>query len=162
MWDMDLVLDLFNERDVALILDISISTATIEDNWFWKLERSGSYFVKSAYRLLQDLKGVVLEENNVGFWRKFWNLKISPKTKNIVCRAVIGCLPTNHQLVGKHVQISPYCPVCGTQVKTIICIVWSRVFLHKLVHVQSEIKEMGRPPDLWGMVEYYFYLSRCI
>ncbi|XP_060969941.1 uncharacterized mitochondrial protein AtMg00310-like [Cannabis sativa] len=53
--------------------------------------------------------------DNSGFWRKMWHLKIPPKVKNLLWRAITDCLPTCLQLVTKHVSISALCPVCTNQ-----------------------------------------------
>lgn len=77
--DVDLIKDLFNERDMHLILSIPLN-ADIEDNWYWRHERLGIYTVKSAHLVLQKIKRNS-QENNSGFWRKLWNLKIPPRSK---------------------------------------------------------------------------------
>lgn len=91
-WDIDLINDIFVARDVNLILSIPLQP-TASDSWYWRKEKKGQYLVKSAYYLLQDLKGVYQTNVNSGFWRKLWNLKIPPKVKNFLWRAVQNCLP---------------------------------------------------------------------
>ncbi|KAL8121558.1 hypothetical protein AgCh_018338 [Apium graveolens] len=68
------------------------------DSWYWCKERMGNYTVKSAYLLLQEIKGGYQVSNNSGFWRKLWNLKIPSKVKHFLWRAITGCLPTKDQL----------------------------------------------------------------
>lgn len=48
IWDVDLITDIFSERDAQLILSIPLRISDT-DNWFWKWERLGHYSVKSAY-----------------------------------------------------------------------------------------------------------------
>lgn len=58
-WDIEVVRDVFNERDQECILKIPLSADSSEDVMFWNLEDSGNYSVKSAYRLLQTQRGGV-------------------------------------------------------------------------------------------------------
>lgn len=95
-WDMDLIRDLFSERDMNLILSIPLN-ADIDDNWYWRNKRLGIYIVKSAYLELQKIKRNSQEDNSV-FRRKLWNLKIPPKVKNFLWRAVQNFLPTKDLL----------------------------------------------------------------
>lgn len=55
-WDVDLVRDMFNERESEAILSIPLCSSRQKDIWFWQFDKSGQYTVKSAYRKLQDLK----------------------------------------------------------------------------------------------------------
>ncbi|XP_031108675.1 uncharacterized protein LOC116013165 [Ipomoea triloba] len=50
-WDMELVRDVFNDRDALLILSIPIPLVPSSDIWYWERELHGLYSVKSAYRL---------------------------------------------------------------------------------------------------------------
>lgn len=52
-------------------------------------------------------------DSNSGFWRKMWNLKIPPKVKNFLWRAVSDCLPTRDQLRIRHVAVNLMCLVCN-------------------------------------------------
>lgn len=81
IWDVDLLHDLFTERYVNLILSIPLGDK-VEDNWYWRQEKLGSYSVKSAYNMLQASKRINHGNDNSGFWRKWWNLKIPPKVKS--------------------------------------------------------------------------------
>lgn len=53
-WDMDIVKDLFINDEVELILSIPLSVSNSQDPWLWLKEVSGVYFVKSAYRSLDE------------------------------------------------------------------------------------------------------------
>lgn len=64
------------------------------------------------YNLLQKLKGCWQPSKSSGLWRKFWNLKILPKAKDVVWRALIGCLPSMVQLSLKKVAVHIICAVC--------------------------------------------------
>uniref|UniRef100_A0A803P9M0 Reverse transcriptase zinc-binding domain-containing protein n=1 Tax=Cannabis sativa TaxID=3483 RepID=A0A803P9M0_CANSA len=114
-WDHDLVIDMFNPRDAALILGLPLSHTLDDDCWYWNGESNGSFSVSSAYSLLQQSKSSRPVPNNFGFWKELWQLKIPPKVKNTLWRALTNCLPTCLNLVTKHVNVSTLCPMCATQ-----------------------------------------------
>lgn len=68
-WDVDLIRDIFDDRDVNIILSSPLNNAA-QDSWYWRKEKMGSYSFKSAYSLLQDLKTNQNTTNNSGFWNK--------------------------------------------------------------------------------------------
>lgn len=109
---------MFNDRDANLILSIPLGDE-IEDNWYWRHEKMGTYSVKSAYAVLQNAKRGIQEDNS-GFWRKLWNLKIPPKVKNFLWRAVNNCLPTKDMLRAKQVRVNNVCPVCNSAAESIL------------------------------------------
>lgn len=76
-----------------LILSIPLGDET-EENWYLRHEKLGVYSVNSAYMTLKYARRGNLEDNS-GFWRKLWNLKIPPKVKKFLWRSVNNCLPTN-------------------------------------------------------------------
>ncbi|XP_062088842.1 uncharacterized protein LOC133795409 [Humulus lupulus] len=119
-WDADVIKDMFTIHEQNLILNIPLFDSVTEDCWQWKGEHSGIYSVKSAYRITQELKGVVHRDNNSGFWRDLWNLKIPPKVKDLIWRAVSNCLPTRFQLSYRKITLpSSLCPRCSRYVETI-------------------------------------------
>ncbi|KAM6556825.1 hypothetical protein CsatB_003844 [Cannabis sativa] len=102
-WDMDVLNDLFVERDKDLILKVPIKVGITSDHLCWSKEGSGEYSVSSAYELLQEKKGRGVEGAGTAFWKHLWALKIPPKVKNLVWRAGVACLPTLTHLVVKRV-----------------------------------------------------------
>lgn len=54
-WDVDLINDIFIERDAQLILSLPLNNAK-SDSWFWKWNRLGEYMVKSAYDAIREAK----------------------------------------------------------------------------------------------------------
>lgn len=51
-WDIDLIFDIFNDRDANLIVSIPLRNNE-SDAWYLRGEKSGVYSVKSAYDLLR-------------------------------------------------------------------------------------------------------------
>ncbi|KAM6542760.1 hypothetical protein CsatB_007207 [Cannabis sativa] len=95
-------------------MDIPLHSTQGRDKLNWIHETSGFYSVKSAYKLLQKLKGGWHQEEDeqTKFWTKFWKLKIPPKVKNLVWRAGRECLPTLKQLRLRRVDVQTLCPIC--------------------------------------------------
>ncbi|KAF4373524.1 hypothetical protein F8388_025218 [Cannabis sativa] len=63
-WEVDLVHDMFNERDANLILSISLSSSRLCDVWHWSWESSGLFSVKSVYKFLQLSKELGAQDDN--------------------------------------------------------------------------------------------------
>lgn len=123
-WDTEVIDDLFNERDQLLILGTPLSHNQEEDIRYWYKEDSGAFIVKSAFKLVQELKGSWVSNANSGFWRCLWNLKIAPKMLNFLWRACNEYLPTRVALISKHVPISQLCPLCNRFLETTLhCLV---------------------------------------
>lgn len=82
------------------------------------------YSVKSAYTLIQESKTYQQVDGNTKFWKCLWNLKIPPKVKNFMWRAVTNCLPTKDLLRVKKVNVDALCPLCNTTPESILhCLV---------------------------------------
>ncbi|XP_074363930.1 putative mitochondrial protein AtMg00310 [Apium graveolens] len=93
-WDIEVIKDLFNDRDQECIISLQLNDIMNEDKLYWSKEASGSYSVKSAYRLLQVQKGLWNINDNASLWKKMWRIKAPPKALNLLWRALSGCLPT--------------------------------------------------------------------
>ncbi|KAM6583826.1 hypothetical protein CsatB_010828 [Cannabis sativa] len=119
-WDDEILNDLFEERDRTLIKAIPLNITQTFDHLVWSKENSGTFSVKSAYALLQKLKGNWFDDAGDVFWRKLWQLKLPSKMQNLVWRACNNCLPTVVQLRTKRVDVSPLCPICHIEQETIL------------------------------------------
>ncbi|XP_030497977.2 uncharacterized protein LOC115713630 [Cannabis sativa] len=125
--DVDVVNDLFEDRDKDIILSIPLSTTRIEDQWYWLHENTGCYSVKSSYKWIQENKGQWSTAMESSFWRVFWKTKVPPKVLHFAWKAVCGCLPTRVQLQTKHVPVQLQCVFCNREEESI---------MHVLVHCQ--------------------------
>ena len=93
-WDKDLVADIFNQRDQALILNIPLSCRSRADQWYWLHERNGMYSIKSCNRHQQTQ----IAESSPQVWSLLWKLPIPPKIRSFMWRALKGVLPTADNL----------------------------------------------------------------
>uniref|UniRef100_A0A803P367 RNase H type-1 domain-containing protein n=1 Tax=Cannabis sativa TaxID=3483 RepID=A0A803P367_CANSA len=82
------------ERDVQLILSIQLSDSTTTNSWYWKMETSSFYSVKSSYNHLQVSSRNFLHLQDESYWKKLWKLDVPPKVLHFLWRACSGCLPT--------------------------------------------------------------------
>uniref|UniRef100_A0A803NGP8 RNase H type-1 domain-containing protein n=1 Tax=Cannabis sativa TaxID=3483 RepID=A0A803NGP8_CANSA len=135
-WDMEILEDMFGQRDRNLISKVPSQLTHETDQIIWHLETSGLYTVKSAYMIIQQEKGWINEESITSFWKRVWTLKIPPKVKNMIWRAGTFCLPTMTQLITKKVAVNVVCPICNVEEEIIFhCLVtcqdvkccWDRV-----------------------------------
>lgn len=123
-WEVDIIKDVFNERDQQSILNIRLDDSSTVDELYWRLENTGIYSVKSAYKLLQMQGGNWHTDDNSSVWRELWRIKAPPRALNLVWRAMSNCLPTLTQLQYKHVSVQSWCPVCTEEAETIMhCLV---------------------------------------
>ncbi|KAL8105024.1 hypothetical protein AgCh_028986 [Apium graveolens] len=103
-WDIEIIRDIFESRDQQSILNTIIEQDLDKDVLYWKLETTGLYTVRSAYRMLQSQKGTWSISDSTGFWKSLWQIKAPPQVLNIIWRAANFSLPTMSQLQTKHVQ----------------------------------------------------------
>ena len=115
---------MFNARDRQLIHIIPLDDDYRTDRLIWAQEVSGIYSVKSAYKLIQEDKGVWSKEEESLFWKRFWQLKAPPKTKNFIWRAYMDCLPTKFLLQKRRVDVDLLCPSRSQEIETTLhCLV---------------------------------------
>ncbi|XP_019162216.1 PREDICTED: uncharacterized protein LOC109158777 [Ipomoea nil] len=109
-WDPHILTDLFEPEDVDRILRIPVSP-DYKDTWYWHNDANGCYTVKDAYRRLMGEFNHTLGEFDR--WITLWKLKVPPKWKTFLWRAVCDILPTTANLIIKRVDVNPTCMLCG-------------------------------------------------
>ncbi|XP_019199082.1 PREDICTED: uncharacterized protein LOC109192835 [Ipomoea nil] len=108
-WDPHILADIFHPNDIPRILRIPISPG-YEDTWYWYGDPNGCYSVKNGYRLIV---GTYNASMGLDKWNALWRLKIPPKWKMFLWRAMNNILPTIKNLFIKRVEIDPTCAMCG-------------------------------------------------
>ncbi|KAM6573571.1 hypothetical protein CsatA_017651 [Cannabis sativa] len=93
-WDVEIIEDMFEERDAQLILSIQLSDSTTADSWHWMMEHSGFYSVKSAYNYLQSSSGSWLHFEDDSYWKRLWKIEVPSKVLHFLWKACSGSLPT--------------------------------------------------------------------
>ncbi|XP_019150180.1 PREDICTED: uncharacterized protein LOC109146988 [Ipomoea nil] len=114
-WDVALLHNLFEARDVELIKKIPLATQ-FEDQWCWRGDLRGMYTVRQGYRLLTE---EIYGENNYNEWAVIWSLKIPPNIRNFLWRCLHGILPTMKALADRHLSVVGLCPLCHQQVESL-------------------------------------------
>lgn len=117
-WDLEVVRDIFNERDKQCILDTHIEEDSESDCLYWQFENSGEYSVRSAYKMLQVQKGAWGDQFSDSIWKLLWRIQAPPKVLNLVWRALANCLPVLTLLQLRHVPVSTLCPDCRNEVES--------------------------------------------
>ncbi|XP_031092290.1 uncharacterized protein LOC115996984 [Ipomoea triloba] len=110
MWDHTILTDIFLPNDVNRILKIPISPG-YEDSWFWYGDPRGCYSVKNGYRYIMgecDNNPMVFDR-----WNLMWKIKVPPKWKIFLRRALNDILPVTTTLALKRVEVDLSCPKCG-------------------------------------------------
>ncbi|XP_073137573.1 uncharacterized protein [Henckelia pumila] len=110
-WDIDIIQDLFSERDQRLILSIPLSRQECDDNWMWANERFGVYSVKSGYNLQTNVSDTSPNSPSIN-WKFVWRLGIPAKVRNFIWRVLSSCLPTMQAFLTLRVEVNNCCPIC--------------------------------------------------
>lgn len=77
-------MDLFNSRDLQCILSNPIGHVNEDDHLYWTLENNGEYSIKSAYKMIQILKGSWQVSDNSSIWKCLWRIRAPSKVLNMV------------------------------------------------------------------------------
>ena len=87
-WDVDILRDLFNDRDQSLIHKIPLSIRSYLDQWQWRYESKGNYIVKSGYRLVSNTHS----DRHSPIWQKL-NLDLKGATKELPVESMLLLSP---------------------------------------------------------------------
>lgn len=126
-WDVDLLYQLFDEREVEEILKIPISQSSIPDSYFWVGTKHGNYSVKTGYVEAKRMINQKGQKRNAsssrlqeyqGIWKEIWHLDIKPKVKHFIWKATHGILPTKEAMVRRVRNGDKICPRCGNGEET--------------------------------------------
>ncbi|XP_019179188.1 PREDICTED: uncharacterized protein LOC109174405 [Ipomoea nil] len=110
-WDHHILSDIFQPSDIPRILKIPVFPE-YDDSWYWHGDLKGTYSVKDGYK---HVVRNYTSSNDGGFdkWLTLWRLKIPPKWKTFLWRALSDILPTMNNLLIKRVDVDPICAMCG-------------------------------------------------
>lgn len=114
-WDIDLVNDLFNDRDQRLVLNVQLWDNIVDDTIYWSMENSGLYSVRSSYRLLQSHKGLWNVVDNSNRW---WKLQ---QKCWILCGEQLRAVYQRCHCSNKSMSpVQDICPMCSLEEETIM------------------------------------------
>ncbi|CAJ2639191.1 unnamed protein product [Trifolium pratense] len=83
-WNMELVHEVFNDRDAKEILQIPLLSHDAKDEIIWRYDKKGMYSGKSVYRVCVDIMIDRNEWKTDGKWNKLWALAILPNVKRFM------------------------------------------------------------------------------
>jgi hypothetical protein len=110
-WDRDMLQKFFLPMDRDLILSIPLSTRQQDDFWAWHYDKKGVFSVRSAYRMLIDMRerrtawldelpsssGTKEREKE---WTAIWKVLVPSKIRVFLWRLAKQSLPTADVVVG--------------------------------------------------------------
>ncbi|KAM7494634.1 hypothetical protein LguiB_029243 [Lonicera macranthoides] len=109
-WDPGIINQLFIERDRECILSLLLPYAAQDDRFIWAWNSKGVFSVRSSYiKLLYS--SITVASPSITNWQSIWQLKIPPKVKSFLWRALSGCLPTKAALISRRVDVGLACPL---------------------------------------------------
>lgn len=130
-WDCHLIDQLFHRDDAEAIKRIPLSRRNIPDRLFWLHTDKGEFSVKTGYRVArqlkknEDMRGMSSQSGLKSLvWTKLWNLHIPNKIKVFGWRAFHNILPTQENLVQKHVIEDDTYELCTRTKETTIHAHW--------------------------------------
>lgn len=114
-WDSQKLKDNVLSPDYEAIRSIPINK-NLEDKLIWHYDKTGSYTVKSGYKLFSNLKreGISSSSNNMSnIWNNLWKLNIPAKIKHFCWRSLNNIIPNNVNLNKKGINVPIVCPICN-------------------------------------------------
>ncbi|KAF7831415.1 uncharacterized protein G2W53_013748 [Senna tora] len=125
-WDTGKLEAVFNMEICRKIRCIPLRRPHQQDTWFWKGEASGSFSVKSCYKLA--MKEVWEQQNIVpdlfctvpmSFWKSIWKMPLNSRYKVFLWRACIGIIPTVETLKQRGIQVEEECIRCEIEMEDV-------------------------------------------
>jgi ribonuclease HI len=123
-WNVQKLQEFFLPMDVEAILSIPVSTSRMEDFWAWKHERTGIFSVRSAYRMLVNVRSRreawldgrattsdhAAEEKQ---WSSLWKIQAPSKIKVFLWRLAKQSIPTGDVRHRRNMAPDSSCTLCG-------------------------------------------------
>lgn len=117
-WDVDLLKDLFMERDINSILSIPRPIYPGEDSLYWEGDNKGTYSVKRGYWYLNE--GSLRPNVAPTFPRnQLWKIDAPFKVRNLLWRVIKNVIPTKINISLKKVENDGLCVFCENGVDSI-------------------------------------------
>lgn len=133
------------ETNLLSELQSLLSTAYLSpqsaDAWLWKLEKSGTYSVKSAYNELQSH----CDQGRDNIFKLLWCNKTPFKITTFVWRALMNRIPTTLNLLSKRIIPPSSLDVCR------FCSLTSESTDHLFIHCQFAFKVWSKCYSWWGI-----------
>jgi ribonuclease HI len=116
VWDKGKIESIFPMHIACCILKIPLFGTLDDDKLVWVDNSNGLYSVKSGYKIMLNITGLVHDQvNQQEGWKDLWNIRTPPKAKNLLWRISRGCLPTRLRLQDKRVNCPLSSPLCNQE-----------------------------------------------
>ncbi|KAK7833098.1 hypothetical protein CFP56_025846, partial [Quercus suber] len=121
---------IFLPFEVKIVNAIPLSLADTPDWLFWPKTSSGTYSVKSGYKLLREVDVVEAPgasdlSGNRDVWKQIWKLHVPNRIRTLLWRACCDSLPSKANQVRRKLLIDGTCPNCSLEPETITHALWS-------------------------------------
>ncbi|CAN1151467.1 Putative ribonuclease H protein At1g65750 [Linum perenne] len=116
-WDVEMIEELFSERDAAAIVEIPLHASLEEDGRLWHHSKCGNYTVRSGYKLIMHSLVPRPHLATAGPWNNIWGLEAPPRLKTFLWRVARGVLPTRLSLQNRHIRVPTECGLCNRDIE---------------------------------------------
>nr|POE85249.1 putative ribonuclease h protein [Quercus suber] len=121
---------IFLPCEAKMVCAIPLSLADSPDWLFWPKTSSGTYSVKSGYKLLREVDDIETPSasdlsGNRDVWKQIWKLHVPIRIRTLLWRACCESLPSKVNLVRRKLLIDATCPNCSLEPETITHALWS-------------------------------------
>jgi hypothetical protein len=118
-WKEEVVNKIFMPHDAEEILKIRLPKADTKDFVSWKLEKSGHFLVRSAFKLaLNEKMGIIASNSSSkdgerGFWKNIWKANVPPKVRVFAWKLATDSLAVQENQSRRIPNLLPTCNICG-------------------------------------------------
>lgn len=122
LWNEPLIRSLFFPFDADEILKIRLPPPKTNDFIAWHFEKTGSFSVRSAYRLALNLKQNLsasgtsaAPDGHRNLWRLIWRAPVPPKIRIFAWKLATYSLAIQANRHHRHMDALPTCSICGME-----------------------------------------------
>lgn len=125
-WKCDLANSLFDKETAMEIFSVPVVPRGWSDKLIWHYDSKGVYSIITGYLLVTkpQWQQVTTRSSSSSAlsnysWKLIWNLKIHPKVKVFLWRAVLTSIVVLNNLKDRGLNLNLLCSICNQEVKTL-------------------------------------------
>uniref|UniRef100_A0A7N2M7C9 Reverse transcriptase zinc-binding domain-containing protein n=1 Tax=Quercus lobata TaxID=97700 RepID=A0A7N2M7C9_QUELO len=120
----------FYPPDAKLIKSLPLCSIPQSDVLIWPKEKTGTYSVKSGYKLLCEWQNEELNQPRISdidrnFWSSIWKINVPGKIKHFIWKACSNSLPTKENLLKRKIVQDAVCQRCSNDSVDVVHSLWS-------------------------------------
>ncbi|KAJ8452772.1 hypothetical protein Cgig2_005108 [Carnegiea gigantea] len=116
-WRNDMIDNVLLPVDGEIVKSIPLCNHWPRDRIMWHHANNGKFSVRSACRMIRELKHRLVSSPSpataTAFWKKLWTLQLPPKKKMCAWRAASKALPSKVGVARRVLGVSSMCDICG-------------------------------------------------